>query len=159
MNRKSAKISLTTRCSLFGFRFDQKPRLPLVFSSIIKASTLAIVLFTLGAAPSFADANSSTIVLESENHRLIFNSKTGQLRSLRASQAMDQEFIFPHGDDPVFVVQYLDDKHFFHQVTSKQAARIEVKSSSESEHLLAISVSRLRRARSERQRHDKSSAR
>lgn len=136
MNRKAAKISRTTLFSIFSFRFDQKPRLPLVCSSIIKASILTIVLFTLAAAPSFADANSSTIVLESENHRLTFNSKTGQLISLRASQAIDQEFIFPHGDDPVFVVQYLDDKRFFHQVTSKQAARIEVKSSSEPEHLL-----------------------
>jgi len=138
MKGKSVRKSLTTLSSTLGLRSDQKPRLMIASPLFFKGLILGFFILILHVAPSYADANTSTIFLDNGNHRLTFNSKTGQLMSLRASQAMDQEFIFPHDDDPVFVVQYLDDKHFFHQVTSKQAARIEIKPSSESEHILVV---------------------
>src|SRR5215469_11640810 len=61
--------------------------------------------------------------LETSTDLLRFDPKTGRLTSLLAKTAADQEFIKSTAADPVFAVQYLDDKAAFRRIASTQAAQ------------------------------------
>ena len=53
------------------------------------------------------------ITLKTARDTLRFSGRTGGLVSLRSEAAPDQEFIEAGEDDPVFAVQYLDDRRQF----------------------------------------------
>ena len=65
--------------------------------------------------------------LETSHDILEFNPRTGALISFRSKAAPDQEFIHTRAADPVFVIQYLDGAHRFHQIASSRAMRIETR--------------------------------
>src|SRR5581483_939467 len=62
--------------------------------------------------------------LYTANDTLTFHPDTGQLVSLRSRLAPEQEFILAQPDDPVFVVQYLDARKNFRQLSSLQAESV-----------------------------------
>ena len=63
----------------------------------------------------------STVTMATSHDVLRVSAETGQLLSFRAKAAPDQEFICPADEDPVFVIQYLDDDHRFRQISSLDA--------------------------------------
>ena len=65
--------------------------------------------------------------LESSRDKLGFDPKTGKLVSFRAKTIPDQELVEVGEQDPVFVIQYLDEDQRFGQITSQQAEEIEIK--------------------------------
>ena len=68
----------------------------------------------------------TTICLESSHDVLLFDAATGALVSFRSKAVPDQEFIIAGSPQPVFVVQYLDEKRRFRQCQSDEAAEVEV---------------------------------
>lgn len=62
------------------------------------------------------------IAIETSTNRLEFNLSTGRLVSFRTTMAPEQEFIVSSDDHPVFVIQYLDKRRQYQQLTSLQAA-------------------------------------
>jgi len=76
-----------------------------------------------------APGSPERIVLSNDNHRLEFNPETGQLISLRAATAADQEFVPSNDRHPVFVIQYLGQESEFHQIASPQAKEVRVRAS------------------------------
>ena len=69
----------------------------------------------------------SEIILETALDTLRFSGKTGSLVSFRSKAAPDQEFIAATEDEPVFVMQYLDENRRFRQLASHQAEEIEIR--------------------------------
>lgn len=67
------------------------------------------------------------IVLKTVHDTLQFDMKTGRLVSFRSKAAPDQEFITSTDDDPIFIIQYLDAKRHFRQISSNQAAEVKVR--------------------------------
>ncbi len=63
------------------------------------------------------------LVLGNSNHQLKFDAGSGRLLSFEAN---GQQFITTTADDPVFVVQYLDDHDEFQQVDSRQGKSVRV---------------------------------
>ena len=70
---------------------------------------------------------SKRVRLETLRDVLEFDPQTACLVSLRRRGIPEQEFIAPGADDPAFVVQYLDAKRRFRQLSSRQAERTEVR--------------------------------
>ena len=64
--------------------------------------------------------------LETATDLLTFDAVTGQLVSLRSKDAPDQEFILAQPSDPVFIIQYLDPRHRFRQVSSRQVEAVNI---------------------------------
>ncbi|NLF02435.1 MAG: hypothetical protein GX601_15815 [Anaerolineales bacterium] len=62
-----------------------------------------------------------TLTLETSQDVLGFCRKTGRLVSFRSKLAPDQEFVVGKDDDPVFVIQYLDNQRRYRQIASGQA--------------------------------------
>jgi hypothetical protein len=60
--------------------------------------------------------------LATGNHQLSFDSATGALVSIRASQAPEQEFVAAGAKLPVFNIQFLDGENTFRQINSLEAA-------------------------------------
>src|ERR1035441_10454545 len=71
-----------------------------------------------GAATPFVFGN--------RNHRIELDRTTGQLLSVRASLAPQQEFIESRDPQPAFVIQYLDSDRSFRQVTSSDARTVSI---------------------------------
>ena len=69
------------------------------------------------------------IALETSHDTLQLDAQTGQLISFRSKAAPDQEFMETSKDDPVFVIQYLDEAGRFRQIASTQAQQVQVASS------------------------------
>ena len=59
-----------------------------------------------------------TITLETSHDTLQLCTQTGRLLSFRSKAAPDQEFMATNKDDPVFVIQYLDEANHFRQIAS-----------------------------------------
>ena len=68
--------------------------------------------------------NFGNLMLETLNDRLEFDKKTGRLISFRAKEVPDQELLETDDDDPVFIIQYLDEEKNFRQINSLQAKEI-----------------------------------
>jgi hypothetical protein len=66
------------------------------------------------------------LTLETSHDVLGFSRETGGLVSFLCKTAPDQEFIAVKGDDPAFVVQYLDEQRQFRQIESGEAEEIEI---------------------------------
>ena len=66
------------------------------------------------------------VAVVNRNHRIELDRKTGQLLSIRASSAAQQEFIESGEPHPAFVIQYLDRDKSFRQVTSSGARTITI---------------------------------
>ena len=67
-----------------------------------------------------------TYTLETLGEELRFDANTGQLVSLRSHTAKDQEFIAAAKEHPVFIIDWLDEKREFRQLTSAQAREVKV---------------------------------
>ncbi len=65
-------------------------------------------------------------VVETARDKLEFDPKTGRLVSFRAKAVPDQELVQVEEEDPVFVIQYLDEDKRFRQISSQQAEEIDV---------------------------------
>jgi hypothetical protein len=74
----------------------------------------------LAQSPATGDG---TLVLKNSNHMLEFSKSTGQLLSFEAD---GQQFVSAAPDDPVFVIQYLDDTDEFQQMDSTKSKDIHV---------------------------------
>ena len=83
---------------------------------------------TFSMLPLAAGLHGATapIVLENRNHRIELSRTTGQLLSVRASAAPQQEFIEARDAQPAFAIQYLDRDKSFRQVTSADARVISI---------------------------------
>ena len=66
------------------------------------------------------------IRMETSHDVLGFDQQTGRLVSFRSKAAPDQEFIASSTDDPVFVIQYLDQGRRFRQIASSEAEGVEI---------------------------------
>ena len=66
------------------------------------------------------------LLLQNDNHKLEFDSVTGQFAGFEAAQAPDQQFILAASDDPVFVIQYLDNHNEYQQVDSTRTQSVKV---------------------------------
>ena len=64
--------------------------------------------------------------LQTANDVLGFDPQTARLVSLRSRFAPDQEFIAAGDEDPVFVLQYLDEARRYRQITSRQAETVTI---------------------------------
>jgi len=64
--------------------------------------------------------------LETLGEVLQFDASNGQLVSYRSRAATDQEFMATAKEDPVFTIDYLDEKREFRQLTSAQAREVKV---------------------------------
>jgi len=64
--------------------------------------------------------------LETLGEALGFDVGTGQLVSFRSHTAKDQEFIAAGKEQPVFVIDYLDENREYRQLTSAQASEVKV---------------------------------
>jgi hypothetical protein len=73
--------------------------------------------------------------LANGNHRLRFDSATGGLLSVRASHALDQEFMPAGAKLPVFTIQYLDSENLFRQISSWEAAETVIAKNPQAEEL------------------------
>jgi len=71
-------------------------------------------------------ARTKTIVLRTAQDKLTFDADTARLISFR-SKAADREFIASAPDHPAFVIQYLDEKRQYRQISSGQAADVRVR--------------------------------
>jgi len=59
--------------------------------------------------------------------RLEFDPNSGQLISFRRKSVPDQEFILHQLNDPVFLIQYLDENKRYRQLASTQAENIQIR--------------------------------
>lgn len=93
-------------------------------STLVGATAVAL---ESGAEPLIAATGAADPIDRSNaNHRLAFDLKTAQLVSLRSTAAPEQEFIESRVPQPAFVIQYLDDKKAFHEISSTQAAHTSI---------------------------------
>ncbi len=67
------------------------------------------------------------IDVETSIDTLRFSRETGRLLSFRRKDDPDHELLCRIEDDPVFVLQYLDEVSRFRQISSNQAAEVEVR--------------------------------
>jgi hypothetical protein len=70
--------------------------------------------------------DSKRLSMETAYDLMEFERATGKLVSLRSKIMPDNELLCVEGDDPAFVIQYLDSERQFRQISSLQAKRVEL---------------------------------
>ncbi|MEO8660613.1 MAG: DUF6259 domain-containing protein [Bryobacteraceae bacterium] len=68
----------------------------------------------------------SGLTVSNQNHRMEFDARTGGLKSFRAANLPDQEFLPAGKSFPAFVIQYIDQKREFQQLSSADARDVSV---------------------------------
>jgi len=66
------------------------------------------------------------IVLSTACDTLQFDPRSGRLLSFRSRAAPEQEFVAGRADDPVFVLQYLDERGRYHRLASSDATQVQI---------------------------------
>jgi hypothetical protein len=74
--------------------------------------------------PSAGDAGTR---LQTSNHSLAFDEKSGRVVSLRSALAPEQEFVVSNEKMPVFVIQHLTQDSRFEQISSLDAREVKIR--------------------------------